>query len=119
MAHDAKDYLGIEGTMKGRLLSSGRQARIGQRASKKQELSVADELEGSRVPGSGNQWHSKGDVQSDKFLVECKHTDSRQFILKLEVLQKIQLEALARRKKALLVVEFGEKRFAIVAMEDL
>jgi len=39
---------------------------------KKLERTVANDIEGRVVKGSGSQLHAKGDVRSDVWLVECK-----------------------------------------------
>lgn len=36
---------------------------------------------GRRRPGSGNQWHSKGDVKASRFLLSCKRTDNSSYRL--------------------------------------
>ena len=43
--------------------------------SKKQEKELAKQLGGRAIPASGALWHSKGDVENDVFLAECKYTD--------------------------------------------
>lgn len=73
---------------------------------KVQEKRVAEDLGGRRQPGSGNQWHAKGDVKSPEFLIECKQTDKLSYRLERAVLDKIETEAILAGKQALLQVEF-------------
>lgn len=71
-----------------------------------QETRVAADLGGRRQPGSGSQWHSKGDVSTPTYLVECKQTDKGSYGLKLDTLRKIEREAAAAGKEPLFQVEF-------------
>lgn len=54
--------------------------------SKKQESEIADKFKGQRVVNSGATPFNKGDVNLDKFLVECKTkvTDSASISIKKE-----------------------------------
>jgi hypothetical protein len=49
---------------------------------------------GRRVVASGALWGSKGDVRSDKFLIECKTTGQSFYSLKSSVWEKVEKEAL-------------------------
>jgi len=64
-----------------------------QKRSRKQERATAKDLKGRTTPATGARWHSKGDVRSDKFLVECKITEKRSYSLPLKVWEKILNEA--------------------------
>jgi hypothetical protein len=72
----------------------------------RQERRVASDLGGKRQVGSGNMWHSKGDVTSRKYLIECKQTGSKSYGLSLQVLDKIGSEAAKVAKEPLLQVDF-------------
>lgn len=78
--------------------------------SRKQEKAVG----GKVVVGSGNQWHSKGDVELGELLVECKRTDKESYRLQLAELQKIKLEAAMEGKTAVMQVEISGKKFAVI-----
>ncbi len=58
-----------------------------------QEKQVAKDLSAEVVIASGALWGSKGDVRSDKFLVECKTTDKSYYTLSVPTWQKIEKEA--------------------------
>jgi len=111
--------------MKGRLLSrkgtssSSRVRRAVYGRSVSQERSTAKALGGARVSGSGNLWHSKSDVKTDTFLVECKRTDKASYTIKLEELVKNMVEAMRAGKNPMVQVEFGKKRFAIIPWDTL
>lgn len=111
--------------MKGRLLSrKGRSSSLRERrsvlnSSKLQELRTAKELGGDLVSGSGNQWHSKGDVKAKRYLVECKRTDKKSYSLKAEDLEKLRVQAHKAGKNPLFQVELGKERLAILPWELL
>jgi len=71
------------------------------RRARTQERRIAEDIEGRRQPGSGNQDHAKGDVRKKGHLrVEAKYTRSKQFILKREELDKIHGECTGGEKPA-------------------
>lgn len=73
--------------------------------SKKHEKSVAKRTGTRRVPGSGNQPGSPGDVAGRKFLRECKTTSKAGFLLGSTILSKACQEALAVNRTPLIEVE--------------
>ena len=77
---------------------------------KTQEKGVAADLGGKTQPGSGNQWHSKGDVSAKDYLVECKSTVNDSISVKVAVLEKIENEAILAGKQPVLQLEFQGKR---------
>lgn len=62
--------------------------------SQKQEKSVAKKLGGKVTAASGALWGMKGDVRTDKFLIECKTTEKDYYTLTAKVWEKIEEEAL-------------------------
>lgn len=64
------------------------------RRSQKQEKSVAKDFNARLTPASGAKWGQKGDVRSDKFLVECKTTEKDYYSLTSKVWEKIEEEAI-------------------------
>lgn len=76
----------------------------------RQEKSVAKALKGRQVGGSGASAFSKGDVTSDKALIECKTsvTDKTSYSVKKQVLDKVHEEARTMGKYfAILAFNFG------------
>lgn len=63
------------------------------RRSQKQEKSVAKDMGAKVVVASGALWSAKGDVRSDKFLIECKTTEKDYYPITTKVWEKISLEA--------------------------
>ena len=77
--------------------------------SNKQERYIAKVVGGRIQPGSGSSSRAKGDVQVlGKLRLEAKFTYSDNYILKLEVLRKIQNEA-GPGEEACLQVDFVDK----------
>jgi len=70
--------------------------------SNKQEKRLAKETGGKRQPGSGSQWHSKGDVESPPvkelvalgFLIEGKTTAKKQITIRRSMLEEHFTKAL-------------------------
>jgi hypothetical protein len=106
---------------KGRLLDPGRQVRINIEKSRKQEGRVAGQIGGKRTPGSGNQWHSKGDVQSGTLQVENKRTDTGRYTLKSVELRKYRLLAVKAGKRFVMQVDLSEDprdHYILIPVED-
>ena len=78
--------------------------------SKKQETAVAKSVEGKVVSNSGATPFNKGDVITDKFLIECKTkvSSSQSFSIKKEWLDKNKEEAFAMGKQySVLAFNYG------------
>lgn len=86
--------------------------------SSKQEKAVAKEVKGETVANSGATRFSKGDIRTDKFLIEAKTVTREQktFTLKKEWFIKNKEEAFAMRKPYnALVFDFGDgERYYII-----
>lgn len=79
------------------------------------EKDTEDVVSGKRTPGSGSKAHSKGDVRSSEYLVECKSTERLSMSFKLAWLEKITSEAADAGKIPLVSVRFDQ---AVVASKD-
>ena len=78
--------------------------------SNKQEKQVAKHVGGRQVSNSGATAFNKGDVTTDKFLIECKTktTESKSFSIKKEWLEKNKEEAFSMGKmRSALAFNFG------------
>lgn len=64
-----------------RILLTKRVRRQNVKKSRVHERAAATRFGGRVQPGSGSQWHSKGDVKSDRFLISCKRTDKESYRL--------------------------------------
>ena len=74
------------------------------RRSQKQEKSVAKKFNARLTAASGALWGMKGDVRSDKFLIECKTTEKDYYTLTAKVWEKIQEEAIQDHMRIPLMV---------------
>lgn len=70
-----------------------------------QENRVATKLGGKRQRGSGSSDYAKGDVKTERFLIECKQTEKKSLSVKGEWLSKITREAMAAGKTPALSIE--------------
>lgn len=57
------------------------------------ETEIADAIDGHRQRGSGNGPIQKGDVRAEDFLIECKYTSGREYVLNYKTWEKICEEA--------------------------
>lgn len=89
-----------------------------------QEKRTALEFGGKTVPGSGALWGAKGDVKTDRFLIENKYTDTGVYVLSLKTWDKITQEALkAGLKIPLMQIDIGEAnlkplQFIVISSHD-
>lgn len=74
------------------------------RRSQKQEKSVAKKFNARLTAASGALWGMKGDVRSDKYLIECKTTEKGYYTLTAKVWEKIQEEAIQDHMRTPLMV---------------
>ena len=89
------------------------------RRSRLQESRAEKDYGGKRTPGSGNQWHTKGDVKTDRLLVECKTTVKKSYSLKLEDLVKHMAYGILENKIPVFEIEFSPwKTFIVLDKED-
>lgn len=83
--------------------------------SQKQEAKVAKDLNAKTVVASGALWGAKGDVRSDKYLVECKTTSKSFYSLTSSVWGKIKREAIKDGLRVpAMCIEVKEQSVAIV-----
>lgn len=61
---------------------------------KKKQEDDARDFKGKETVGSGNQWAHKGDVKTEKFLIENKATDKSSYTITQKLWDKIWGEAL-------------------------
>lgn len=90
----------------------------GQKQSRKHEDRLAKEMGGFRNAGSGSFWVRKGDVRTDRFLVEHKWTGKKQFTLKASTLEEIMTQALLSGRIGLVGISLNNKNYMIMDEED-
>jgi hypothetical protein len=103
-------------------IGDGDNTKTKKKKSNKQEKTLAEMVGGKTQAGSGNQWHSKGDVQDMEFLHECKYTKYKSFKLSVDLWQEIDKKAfeMGGKKPAMeiLLGEGQENLKLIVLSED-
>lgn len=90
----------------------------GMKASQSHEKRLAKVIGGTRVAGSGSFWSRKGDVRSDKYLIEHKYTSKASYGLKAEDLQKLEKEAIMVGREPLFCISLGGKNYVIQTEDD-
>lgn len=90
----------------------------GQRASQKHEKRWAEMVDGSTVAASGAFWSRKGDVRSDRFLVEHKFTAAASFSVKASAMLKNEREAAMVGRIPLFAVSVGGRDYVVLLEED-
>lgn len=88
--------------------------------SQKQEKSVAKKFNARLTAASGALWGMKGDVRSDKYLIECKTTEKDYYTLTAKVWEKIQEEAIQDHMRTpLMVIDLKDKdRYVVFRPKD-
>ena len=80
-----------------------------------QEKSVAKDFNAKVTVASGALWGMKGDIRSDKFLIECKTTEKEYYPLTAKVWEKIEREAIKDRGRIpLMVIDLEDKDRVVV-----
>lgn len=92
--------------------------RMRQKASKRQEQSIARDVAGRRVAGSGSMPSNKGDVKAGAFLIEAKQTKGLRFSLTLALWRKIYSEAAKVGKRPAMVIEMAGRKVAVLDYDD-
>ena len=90
----------------------------GQKQSQKHEKRLEKVLGGQRTAASGAFWSRKGDVRTDRLLVEHKWTGKKSFTLKSDVLEKIVLEAILDSRTPVLGISLNNNNYVILQEED-
>lgn len=94
--------------------------RTVKKRSQKQEKSVAKSFNARVTAASGALWGMKGDVRSDKFLIECKTTEKDYYTLTAKVWEKIQEEAIQDHMRTpLMLIDLKDKdRYVVFRPKD-
>lgn len=94
--------------------------RTVKKRSQKQENSVAKTFGGRVTAASGALWGMKGDVRSDKFLIECKTTEKDYYTLTSKTWEKIQEEAIKDHMRTpLMMIDLKDRdRYVVFRPKD-
>jgi len=90
----------------------------GLRQSQKQEKRLASKYDGQVSAASGAFWSRKGDVRSDRFLIEAKYTAAKSISIRLDVLEKIEREAIKDSRTPVLALSVGGRNYIVLAEDD-
>lgn len=90
----------------------------GQKLSQFHEKRLAKALGGTPVPASGAFWSMKGDVRSEKYLLEHKATAKDSFSITKTVWKKISLEAVLSSRIPLLGIAVSDCRLMVQDEND-
>ena len=90
----------------------------GQKASQAHEKRLEKVIGGNRVAASGAFWSRKGDVRSEKYLVEHKYTAAKSFSLKATELVKIEREALMVGRIPIFGISLGGNDYVVLLEQD-
>lgn len=80
----------------------------------RKEQNDAEDFGGFRTPGSGNKDGFKGDVKTDDWLIECKHTTRKGFRITNTLWDKCHNEALLADRRPILSIELGSGKEVVV-----
>lgn len=97
--------------------------RSNRKKSQRQEKRLAGELGGRVQPGSGSVAAYKGDITGaldGRVMVEAKTTSARQFVMKLDTLEKMERDAQGTGCSPALVLTFesAKRDFVLMSKED-
>lgn len=85
--------------------------------SKIQEAKAAQSYGGKTTPGSGNQWHSKGDIKTDRFLIECKTTLKSSYSINIKTWRKIWWEAISEGRDPFMEIQFENDNTTLIILD--
>lgn len=85
--------------------------------SKRQELRASRLYNGKLTPGSGNQWHTKGDVITDEEMIELKTTTKDIYPLDWRVLKEHLTNALLAGKMPVFEIEYAGNGVTVVVLD--
>ena len=82
--------------------------------SQSQERSLAKDLKGEVVKGSGSQDTYKGDVKTPHFLIEAKYTEKQSYSLHRQTIEKIRGEANDQNKEWAMAIDIDGLKVAVI-----
>lgn len=90
----------------------------GLRRSQAQEKRLAEKHGGQVSAASGAFWSRKGDVRSDRMLIEAKTTANKSFSVTRVVMDKIEKEAILDGRMPVLAVEIAGRNYVVLTEDD-
>jgi hypothetical protein len=91
----------------------------GLRKSQQHEKRLGKKFDGQVSAASGAFWSRKGDVRTDKYLIEHKYTGNKKSLsIKKEWLDKVEKEAIQDSKMPVLAFHLGGRDYFILTEDD-
>lgn len=90
----------------------------GQKQSQRHERRLEKVFDAKRTAASGAFWSRKGDVRSEKFLIEHKFTGNKSFSLKATDLRKIEVEAIMDGRTPVFGIALGGRNYVLLTEDD-
>lgn len=90
----------------------------GQKQSKKHEKRLAKQFDGQTTAASGAFWSRKGDVRSQKFLIEHKWTGKKSKTIQAAELKKIINEAIMDGRTPVFGIHLDGENYVILLETD-
>lgn len=84
----------------------------------KKEKKDAKDFGGDRVKASGSLWHAPGDVKTEEFLIDSKHTTKKSFSVSKKIWDKLYGEALFSFKTPLLSLQIQDIELVVLDKQD-
>lgn len=84
----------------------------------KWEEQVAAELNGKITPGSGNQWHSQGDVITLTHVISCKQTAKTSFTVTKDDWREVEKIAAGKAKGPAMALEIDNLKLVVISYEE-
>jgi hypothetical protein len=88
-----------------------------QRASRRQEKTVARSLGGRTIAGSGSGWAVKNDVRTADWSIECKTTSKKSYTLTNDALIAAEKHALLDFRKMAFAIEMCGRMWVVLPYE--
>lgn len=88
------------------------------RQSQRHERRLADKYDGQRSAASGAFWSRKGDVRTDRYLIEHKVTGKKSFSIRADILRKIETEAILDSRIPVLAFSLEGTNYVILKEDD-
>lgn len=84
----------------------------------KKELKDKKDFSGHRTKGSGNYWAQPGDVKTDDFLIDAKHTTHESYSISKKTWDKIYEEALFMKRYPMLSLQIQDIELVVLSKAD-
>jgi len=84
----------------------------------KKEIKDKKDFSGRRTKGSGNYWAQPGDISTDDFLIDAKHTTHESYSVSKKTWDKIYEEALFMKRYPMLSIQIQDVELVVLSKAD-